>query len=1093
MATVTLETKKIYLYLFNGSWSSSDTYDGYIAVTPSIIDNKYIKYTVDLNPRQSTSGGYSSINGDSFECIYGGDITSNGLDYGENSIQISYSKGDSISFETELTDNSLSQSYRWFLYDEEDLSNASGEEFSNLTGYLYWDTPNTQPTATISATNIAAGKTATVNWSYSDADGDTVRTSSLKRYYQASGSTTWTNTSLSVSTSATSYSDAIPSGYAGGKVYYKLGFYDGYGTTVYQNSSTYTVTSNTAPSAPSTITIPSDISSGNASTISWSAASDAESNLSGYVLQCQVDGGSWTQIYKGASRSYSYTVPVGTETLAFRVKAYDSEGAESEYKTSSTVNVPFDPSTLTFVEYIESSGTQYIDTLYTPTNNTRVLLDAQITQGETGEKQLFGLRESTSGPFLTFFLTTANKISSRWRETAIKTFSSSDTIYERHTFDRNQNTATYDGETLTWEDTEFTFSYTLPLLCRKTGTTIDEHIKAKVYSCQIYENDTLVRDFQPAINLNGEAGLYDAVNNKFYKNAGSGAFTVPRLYDSLPSSYILATYVETSGTQYIDTGFIPNSSSRLVMDVYPQYSGTAYEGLFGARPSTNTDAFGVWVRNDGVFLNYNDGTITTYTFSIDPAQRMLIDISPGETTINDTSITTTTTSFDTGNNLVLMAYNTGGTIDTRMANARMYSCQIYNSGSLVRDYLPCVEEATGKIGLFDLQDGVFYPFQGTYTVKAVVEGAINGYVNIGGVHKKILREYENINGVLRLGSDWQTNIDGVLKSSAFEQEYTYDLGNPTYVWEKYTVGTEEGAPYTKTSGTSNAYIYYADTIYYASSYSFSSTTGKYTLISPSSMTGQDFKTNYNTYSDYYFISGSSSGTVMYQSSGFVKGYVTDSNNTTIGAIDISATRYYRTGTDIEVCGTYMYDVTSTNSSTYPSNGKHSDGYWYISDGTYIESSTYTWKKYNTKETEGAPYTQTKSSSQTISTSMAYYWVANSFTFNTSTGIYTLTSPSLKARSNIKTSSYKYYQAGSSTSSGTYSAKNYMYQTTKSTAPSYNYDTMGYTTTGYKYTATPSITYSAGDYVSEVTSTSASAYPENGKHTDGYWYILKQIQ
>lgn len=691
----------------------------------------------------------------------------------------------------------------------------------------------------------------------------------------------------------------------------------------------YQGTDNEAPTTPSNITVPSSITEGTTISISWGASTDSNSNLSGYILQCKLNSGSWTQVYKGTSRSYTYSVPIGTETITFRVKAYDSDGAESSYKTSSTVNVVLDSSKLTFIEYIESTGTQYIDTLYIPTNNTRVLLDAQITQGETGEKQLFGLRESTSGPFLTFFLTTDNKISSRWRETAIKTFSSSDTIYERHTFDRNQNTATYDGETLTWEDTEFTFSYTLPLLCRKTGTTIDEHIKAKVYSCQIYENDTLVRDFQPAINLNGEAGLYDAVNNKFYKNAGSGAFTVPRLYDSLPSGYILATYIEASGSQYIDTGVIPSTDIGIEVDfmLTTEQSSSSTGGIVSVEQvwPSNMYSIDAWAYRYG----------TAYkTHTLTPNVKYHSVLQNGIFYQDGVAILTGANGKASTIPLYMFAVNTPSGAK-EYANARIYYCKLYSGGSLVRDYLPCVEEATGKIGMFDLQDGIFYPFQGTYTVKAVVEGAINGYVNIGGVHKKILREYENINGVLKLGSDWQTNINGVLKSSSYEQEYTYDLGVPVY----------------------------------------------------------------------------------------------------------------------------------------------------------------TWKKYGVNETEGAPYTQTKSSEGTIATSYAYYWVANSFSFDTSTGKYTLTSPSLKARSYIKTSSYKYFQMGTSSGSSytsPYSAKNYMRQTTKSTSPSLATNaTTGeqiYMTTGYQYTATPSIIYSQGTYIEDVTSTNASAYPTNGKHTDGYWYV-----
>lgn len=47
----------------------------------------------------------------------------------------------------------------------------------------------------------------------------------------------------------------------------------------------------------------------------------------------------------------------------------------------------------------------------------------------------------------------------------------------------------------------------------------------KVYSCQIYDNGVLVRDYVPCKNPAGVVGLYDLANSKFYGNAGTGAFT----------------------------------------------------------------------------------------------------------------------------------------------------------------------------------------------------------------------------------------------------------------------------------------------------------------------------------------------------------------------------------------------------------------------------------------------------------------------------------------------------------------------------------------------------------------------------------------
>ena len=46
----------------------------------------------------------------------------------------------------------------------------------------------------------------------------------------------------------------------------------------------------------------------------------------------------------------------------------------------------------------------------------------------------------------------------------------------------------------------------------------------KLYYCQIYENDVIVRDFVPALDSNNVACLYDRVSQTFFYNAGTGTF-----------------------------------------------------------------------------------------------------------------------------------------------------------------------------------------------------------------------------------------------------------------------------------------------------------------------------------------------------------------------------------------------------------------------------------------------------------------------------------------------------------------------------------------------------------------------------------------
>ncbi len=120
-----------------------------------------------------------------------------------------------------------------------------------------------------------------------------------------------------------------------------------------------TVIVNTAPTTPSKITIPGQINGGSTITLSWGAAADAEDNLEGYKVERSLDGGTvWTQIYQGGLTSTTNIVPFGSESVMYRVKAYDAEGLESGWKTSAQVTVinntaPTVPGSLTVPETVQ--------------------------------------------------------------------------------------------------------------------------------------------------------------------------------------------------------------------------------------------------------------------------------------------------------------------------------------------------------------------------------------------------------------------------------------------------------------------------------------------------------------------------------------------------------------------------------------------------------------------------------------------------------------------------------------------------------------------------------------------------------------------
>lgn len=119
-------------------------------------------------------------------------------------------------------------------------------------------------------------------------------------------------------------------------VMYRVKAYDTEGLeSGWRTSSQVTVVNNNAPSAPPSIAVPNDVKGGSTLVISWTAASDSDGNLSGYILERSTDGGSaYTQAYKGNALTYTDTITKGWSTVMYRVKAYDSYNAQSGYTTS---------------------------------------------------------------------------------------------------------------------------------------------------------------------------------------------------------------------------------------------------------------------------------------------------------------------------------------------------------------------------------------------------------------------------------------------------------------------------------------------------------------------------------------------------------------------------------------------------------------------------------------------------------------------------------------------------------------------------------------------------------------------------------------
>lgn len=189
---------------------------------------------------------------------------------------------------------------------------------------------NTAPTTPASInipSSVEGGKSIEVSWSAA-----TDKENNLEGYVverSTDGGGTWTQVYQG---SATKTTNTVPAGSA--TVMYRVKAYDSEGLySSYRNSAQVSVFNNTAPGAPGGITVPENVLGGAELTVTWSAASDPDNNLTGYELERQVDGGDWAQVYKGAATSYTDTITRGWQSVNYRVRSYDAYNATSGYTT----------------------------------------------------------------------------------------------------------------------------------------------------------------------------------------------------------------------------------------------------------------------------------------------------------------------------------------------------------------------------------------------------------------------------------------------------------------------------------------------------------------------------------------------------------------------------------------------------------------------------------------------------------------------------------------------------------------------------------------------------------------------------------------
>lgn len=230
-------------------------------------------------------------------------------------------------------------------------------------------------------------------------------------------------------------------------------------------------------------------------TLAESASSNHQSGCyyKGYIAELKITKGcKWTKDFTLPATSYS--TAKDSNPWKQPVQMFVNTGI------STTI-----PSGLVELEYIESTGTQYIETGISAKNITKAVIDFQyITVDSSRENQMMSVWVDDSN-HMQCGLTGTTFLTGRGT-----TFSQTSNMTARTT-----------GTSVPIGNPDML----IPLFAQR-ASAVDRWSIAKLYSCKMYNNSTIVRDFIPTKRISdGKCGLWDKVNLKFYVDENGGNFT----------------------------------------------------------------------------------------------------------------------------------------------------------------------------------------------------------------------------------------------------------------------------------------------------------------------------------------------------------------------------------------------------------------------------------------------------------------------------------------------------------------------------------------------------------------------------------------
>ena len=248
------------------------------------------------------------------------------------------------------------------------------------------------------------------------------------------------------------------------------------------------------------------------------------------------------------------------ESIARTKEIYekDYENREEIYNSYIEESLPTGHKQL---EYIESTGTQYIDIGIIGKYGLSTYARLSVSNTTNENKVLLGSRSGGDTRIYLGYRQYNSTINIGYRTEITSSTTPVRNVISEYKYSLNNGYAKVvkDGVEILSQtiETNYTNNTNLYLFGNNYGGNLNNAISCKLYSFKLYDNGTLIRNLIPCLDTAGVPCMYDTVTKQSFYNAGTGEFKYKLKQGVLPTGYKQLEYIESTGTQYINTNIHP--------------------------------------------------------------------------------------------------------------------------------------------------------------------------------------------------------------------------------------------------------------------------------------------------------------------------------------------------------------------------------------------------------------------------------------------------------------------------------------------------------------------------------------------------------